>query len=85
MANDPPRKVEGQTGIPDPVEHSVRMLMDDMYYKDGSVRERLTRIEERLDHMPTKAYILTTIITVSTVILGGIVTIIIRLYTSSQP
>lgn len=39
MTNDR-RKAEDNPGkIPDPVERNVRMLMTDMYYTDGSVRE----------------------------------------------
>lgn len=83
MTNDR-RKAEDYPGkIPDPLERNVRMLMTDMYYTGGSVRERLTRIEERLDHIPTKTYILTSIISVSVVLLGGFITILVRLYASS--
>lgn len=81
MPNDPPRRVEEETReIPDPVIHSVNRLMDDMYFKDGSVRERLQGIEETLKHVPTKAYILTVILTVGVPTIIGIVAIVIRLF-----
>ena len=63
-----------------PIEHSVQRLMDDMYFKDGSIRDRLTRIEERLEHMPTKAYILAVILTVGIPTLLGIAVILVRLF-----
>ena len=51
MPNNPPRRVEeGTSGIPDPVAHSVNRLMDDMYFKDGSVRDRLKGIETTLSN-----------------------------------
>ena len=82
MPNNPPRRVEeGTSGIPDPVAHSVNRLMDDMYYKDGSVRERLKGIEETLKHVPTKAYILGVILTVGVPTIIGIVAIAIRIFT----
>ncbi len=80
------RKMGEEAGrIPDPVVHNVNRVMDDMYFKDGSIRERLQSIEEMLKHMPTKAYILGVILTVGVPAIIGIVTIIVRLFTQTPP
>ena len=80
------RKMGEEAGrIPDPVVHNVNRVMDDMYFKDGSIRERLQSIEETLKHMPTKAYILGVILTVGVPAIIGIVTIIVRLFTQTPP
>ena len=80
------RKVGEEAGrISDPVVHNVNRMMDDMYFKDGSIKERLQSIEETLRHMPTKAYILGVILTVGVPAIIGIVTIIVRLFTHTSP
>lgn len=50
MPNDT-RKVGEEAGrIPDPVVHNVNRVMDDMYFKDGSIRERIASMETTLKH-----------------------------------
>ena len=85
MSNDT-RKVGEEAGrIPDPVVHNVDRVTDDLYFKEGSIRERLQSIEETLKHMPTKAYILGVILTVGVPAIIGIVAIIVRLFTHTSP
>ena len=85
MPNDTRKVGEEADRIPDPVDHNVNRVMDDMYFKDGSIRERLQSIEETLKHMPTKAYILGVILTVGVPAIVGIVAIIVRLFTHASP
>ena len=50
MSNDTRKVGEEAGGIPDPVVHNVDRVMDDLYFKDGSIRERIASIETTLRH-----------------------------------
>ena len=63
----------------------MNKIMEDLYYKESSVSERLKGIEETLKHVPTNAYILGVILTVGVPVVIGKVAIFLRLLTQTLP
>lgn len=55
MANNNGGRIGGGTGIPEGVKEDVDRLMDEVFYSDGSIRNRLKAIEEKLENTATKA------------------------------
>ncbi len=55
MENDNGGRIRGGTGGPEGIKVDVNRLMDEVFYSDGSIRDRLKAIEEKMENVATKA------------------------------
>lgn len=49
MDNDNGGKIGGRAGIPEGIRRDVDRLLSEVFYSDGSIRDRLKAIEEKLN------------------------------------
>ena len=55
MNNPKSKRPPGETGMSSrEIEASIRRIEDDLYFSSDNIKNRLTRIEEKLDHVTTR-------------------------------